>query len=881
MVGVLGFVGFSAIAGVLAAVAVAPAVALTGVGATSAIGVFDSIPDYFDLEELPERNEIYAYDWSGEVLVATVYDQNREEVSYENISEYALNATVDGEDRRFFEHGGVDPIGIIRAAVGNVSAGGIESGASTLTMQLVKQTFVQEALKLPTEEERKKAYEEAVDTSFDRKIKEMKIAISLEKRFTKKEILAAYLNIAYFGNQAYGIQAAAQEYFGIPAKDLDAQQAASLIAIVQYPEARNLGDPDNFDANWERAEYILDSMRKAGHLTAEEYEAAMVKPDYAEFVANGNPPQQGCRTANIDFRWACDYIVKSVKDFEFLGATEAERLQNWRRGGYKLYTTVDLDMQRVAQAAENYYAPADFDQFEFGSSVITMEPGTGKIRVMVQNKIFDDAFEPEDPVRSSAVNFNTTFDYGNSTGKQVGSTYKLFTLLEWMNQGRGVNEVIDATEGQLPNRMWHNSCGPTDDYWVKNDAGESGGYTIRSGTWNSVNGVFLRMATQLDLCAINQLAEKMGVERADGQPLFNGPSSVLGINEIAPISMAQAYATVAAGGKTCKPMIVNTYMDPNGVRHTAQMPKCTQVLDPDIAASAIDVMTGVMSVTATVSNPGDGIPIFGKTGTNDNAENTWVITSTSKNTTVVWTGNIVGHVSMYGIYDAYGNQVRQNRHRIMHDVMTALNGRYGGDPFPTPSGRYNTGAAQNVPNVSGIGLTFDQAKQTLEALGYLVEDAGTIDSDMPKDTIAKQDPTPETEQVGFGTTVKLWRSLANMKPVPDVSDGGYTYDAAVRALSKAGFENVAWDSVCPAGTDPVSGFGDVGGLTVIAQSPDANAPATAEQRIRLTVERDGDDPRQCVPAEDPDDEDDPRGGGPIGGDGTGNTSRFGDPRGAQ
>lgn len=873
MVGVLGFVGFSAIAGVLAAVAVAPAVALTGVGATSAIGIFDSIPDYFDLEELPERNEIYAYDWSGEVLVATVYDQNREEVPYEAISQYALDATVDGEDRRFFEHGGIDPIGVIRAAVSNLAARDIESGASTLTMQLVKQTFVQEALKLPTEEERKAAYDEAVDPSFDRKIKEMKIAISLEKRYTKKEILAAYLNIAYFGNQAYGIQAAAQEYFGIPAKDLNAQQAASLIAIVQYPEARNLGDPDNFDANWDRTEYILGAMLEAGHLTQEEYDEAIIKPDYEEFVANGKPPQQGCRTAHINFRWACDYIVKSVKDFEFLGATEQERLDNWRRGGYKLFTTIDLDMQGVAQAAENYYAPPDFPEFEFGSSVLTMEPGTGKIRVMVQNKIFDDAFEPDDPVRSSAVNFNTTYEYGNSTGKQVGSTYKLFTLLEWMIQGRGVNEVIDATEGPLPNRLWHNSCGPTDDYWVKNDAGESGGYTVRSGTWNSVNGVFLRMATQLDLCAINKLAEKMGVERADGQPLFNGPSSVLGINEIAPISMAQAYATVAAGGLSCKPMIINTYMDPNGVRHIAQTPKCTQVLDPDIAAHAIDVMTGVMSVTATVSNPGDGIPIFGKTGTNDNAENTWVITSTTKNTTVVWTGNIVGHVSMYGIYDQYGNQVRQNRHRIMHDVMTALNARYGGDPFPAPSGRYNTGAAQNVPNVSGLGLTFDQAKQTLEALGYLVEDAGTVDSDMPKDTIAKQDPTPESEQVGFGTTVRLWRSLANMVAVPDVSDGSYSYDDAVEVLENAGFDNIAWDSTCPAGYDPVSGFRNVGGLTVIAQAPGANVPAKPGDRIRLTVERDADDPRQCVSSEPDDDEDDPRGGGPSGGNRNGNGNR--------
>jgi membrane peptidoglycan carboxypeptidase len=724
-------------------------------------------------------------------------------------------------------------------------------------MQLVKQTNVQQALKEPTEEARQAAYEEAIDPSFDRKVTEMKIAIGLEKRYTKKEILAAYLNIAYFGEQAYGIQAAAQRYFGIDAKDLNLQQAASLVAIVQFPERRNLGDAANFDENWDgRAVYILDAMLDAGHITQEQYDEAVVKPDYAAFVADGAPPQQGCRTAMIEFRWACDYIVKSVKDFEFLGSTPQEREANWARGGYKLYTTIDLDMQATAQQAENFYAPPDFPDFAFGSSVVTMEPGTGKIRVMVQNKVFDDAFEPDDPVRSSAVNFNTTSAYGNSTGKQVGSTYKLFTLLQWMIAGHGVNEVIDATEGDLPSSKWRNSCGDVADYWVKNDSNESGGYTVRSGTWNSVNGVFLRMATQLDLCDINNLAAKMGVVRADGTPLFNGPSSILGINEIAPISMAQAYATVAAGGKTCKPMIVNTYTDPRGIAHTAQTPQCTQVLDPDIAASAIDVMTGVMSVTASVSNPDDGVPIFGKTGTNDDAENTWVITSTTANTTVVWTGNIVGHYSMYRVYnpavsDPYCSEVRQSRHCIMHDVMTALNGRYSGAAFPTPSGDYNKGSSANVPNVSGIGLTFDQAKQSLLALGFLVEDAGPIDSDMPKDTVAKQDPAADAPQIGFGSTVKLWRSLANMTQVPDVSDGSYTYADAKAEFRAAKYKDILWVAVCASGFTEVDGFDDVNGLTVIGQDPAGGAMAVTGAEVTLTLQLDKTDPDQCDKIEKP------------------------------
>ena len=263
-VGLLGFVAFSAIAGLLATITVAPAVALASMGTRSAIGIFDSIPEYFNLEELPERNEIYAHSGGGDVKIATVYDQNREEVSFDEISAFVIDATVAGEDRRFYEHGGIDPQGIVRAALDNVTSGAIESGASSLTQQLVKNTFVQQSYELPTEEERRAAYEAAVDTTFDRKLKEMKIAIGLEKRYTKKEILTGYLNVAFFGMQAYGIQAAAQRYFGVNASDVTLAQAASLIAIVQYPEQRNLGYPENFGANQDRRAGIRATMAGGG-----------------------------------------------------------------------------------------------------------------------------------------------------------------------------------------------------------------------------------------------------------------------------------------------------------------------------------------------------------------------------------------------------------------------------------------------------------------------------------------------------------------------------------------------------------------------------------------------------------------------------------------
>jgi membrane peptidoglycan carboxypeptidase len=629
-----GLLGFSALAGVLVTVMVAPAVAVTGVTASSTIGIFDSIPEYLDLGELPERNEIYVVDSTvpgGYRLAATVFDQNRESVSYDEISQFALDATVAGEDRRFFDHGGVDIIGIIRAAMGNVTSGGIESGASTLTMQLVKNTYVQEALEKETEEERQAAYLEAIDPNFDRKLKEMKIAIGLEKRYTKKEILVAYLNVAYFSDQTYGIQAAAQRYFGVDAKDLTLAQSASLIAIVQYPNQRGLEDPENFGENEVRRDFILGQMLKEGFVTQEQYDEAYAIPVDEAFVAGGQVPQQGCRTAEVYYRWFCDYVVKSVKDFEFLGSTPQEREDNWSRGGYQLYTTLDAEAQRVAHDALQAYTPPSETAFRLGGAVSTVQPGTGRVLVMAENKIFDDAFEPTDPAISSAVNFNTSLSYGNSLGIQAGSTYKLFTLLQWLNTGHGVNEVVNGSARTEPASSFSDRCtGAIDQFKFKNNSNEAGNFPVRYGTVQSINGVFVSMAKELDLCDINQLAASLGVRAGSETTLPNNPSSILGVTYVTPLSMATAYAAVAAGGKTCEPIVVDRYIDPAGEEHVGQSPKCAQVLDPDVIYTAIDVLKGVMvSGNSAYSNPEDGIPIFGKTGTTDSGKDTNMASSGS------------------------------------------------------------------------------------------------------------------------------------------------------------------------------------------------------------------------------------------------------------
>ncbi len=796
-----GIIGFSALSGLLVTVMVAPALAVTGITASSTIGVFDSLPEYIEIGQQPERNELYATysgegSENGQYLIATIYDQNRQEVPYSEISKFALDATVDGEDSRFFEHGGVDVASVIRAAVGNVVNSGIESGASTLSMQLVKNLFVQQALDEPTEEARQAAYKLATATSFDRKLKEMKLAIGLEKKYTKKEILTAYLNIANFGNATYGIQAAAQRYYTVDAKDLTLAQAASLIAIVQYPNQRNLGDPENFAANQERRDYILGAMLASGDVTQKEYDEAIATP-VDETTIVPSDPSNGCIAANSYARWFCDYVVKSVKDFAFLGATEEEREANWKRGGYKLYTTLDLDVQIPVQTAVWAYAPNSETAFSLGSAVDTVQPGTGRVLVMAENMIFDDTLEGGGPT-TSAVNYSTSYDYGGSSGIQPGSTYKLFTLLDWLMKGKGTEERVSGDPDKQAQYSKFFACGePTGSgtFSYKNNAGESGIWTVRDGTVNSVNGVFFSMAKQLDLCDIRDVAKSLGVERADGAELEVNPTSIIGTNTVTPLSMASAYAGVAALGKWCKPIVVDTFVGPDGEKKVAQSPECKQAIQPNIAATAIDVMKGVMtSGNQVYGNPEDGIPLFGKTGTTDSGNQTWVASGTTAGGSVVWVGNSIGD---FNILDAEYQGVSgiRLRHYISLALVTALDNKYGGADWPAPDPALVTGGGLAVPD-GLIGLSPESAKALLEGLGFTYADGGPIDSEVPAGKVANTDP-PAGSNSAKGATITVYTSKGNKVAFPDVVLDGKTNDFATAqgTLNGQGYTTVTQSCV--------------------------------------------------------------------------------------
>lgn len=677
----------------LATVAVAPVIAVTGVTASSTIGIFDSLPEYIQIGRLSERNTLFAPssgagNVNGYVPIAYIYDQNRLGIGLDEISKFARDAAVDGEDRRFFDHGGVDVPSVVRATVGNVGKGGVDSGASTLSMQVVKNLFVQRALEEPTAQQRKDAYKAATAQSLDRKLKEMKLAIGLEKKYTKDEILSAYLNISFFGDNTYGIETAAQRYYSTSAANLTPAQAASLVAIVQYPGQRGLDNPDNYKANQDRRDVILTSMYQAGHLTKYQYEHALQTP-VDDTTIKPSPPGNGCYAGNAYAKWFCDYVVKNIDNFSALGSTPDQREENWKQGGYELYTTLDMDIQPNAQEQTWAWAPGDGAPFSLGSSTVAVQPGTGRILEMTENKVFDDTLTGGGP-STSAVNYNTDYAHGGSSGFQSGSTYKLFTLVAWLEAGHRLSEFVDSSARTVEQSKFVDTCSDSHGPWAgpyefKNDSGSGGGgMSVLSATAQSVNGAFISMGLKLDLCNIRHAAERLGVERADGETLWTNPSSILGTNQITPLSLVSAYAAIAAGGVYCEPIVLDRVIGPNGEDLPGQEHVCRQAVAPNVAATAAYALQGVVDGgTATASNPGDGIPVLGKTGTTNAQEQTWVMTSTTGVATGVWVGNSIGSFDQK-TWDYNGVQGNQLRHEIMRGTIAVSDSKYGGGDFPGP-----------------------------------------------------------------------------------------------------------------------------------------------------------------------------------------------------
>jgi len=800
---IAGTLGFSVLAGVLVTVMVAPAIAVTGVTANNTVGIFNSLPEYIKLDPGSQQNTIVAVNPADgvETHVATIYRQNREEKTLDEISDYLECAALAGEDRRFYEHGGVDMPSLVRAAVGQLT-GSSESGASTLSMQTVRNILQQQALNDDslTDEARKQKLRDALAPTLDRKIKEMKLAIGLEKEYSKADILQGYLNIAGFGGNTYGVQAAATEFFSKSAADVTIAEAASLIAIVQFPNSRSLNDPENYPKNQDRRDVILKEMKGYGCITAEERDEALAIPVDENFV-KPQASSVGCRSAAAPYGFVCDYAKRVVDELTALGSTPAERKAAWDRGGYKLVLTIDPRLQQAAFDQVHTWAPADEARFELGAAAASVQVGTGRIVSMAQNKTFDDSTEAAaDPTRS-AVNYAVDARHGGSIGFQPGSTYKPYVLLAFLAAGNGVNEAYNASVREVNQAEFTDTCpeqysadgtlqGPPwgGQYKYRNDSNETGSYTIVRGTGASVNSIFVQMAKAIDQCDIRKLAESIGVHNGDGKtPLFTRPSCSLGgcENAIAPLQQAAAYAAIANQGVFCEPIMIDkVVVIATGEELPGQTPECGQSLvSPAVANTAAYAMESTMrGGTGSASNPNDGTPYIGKTGTTDKSIHTWMVGTSTAVSTAVWVGNVRGEQAMRNIR-VNGTSGGLLRHRIFKPLAQVIDSLYGGGAFPGPDPAMLTGTPVEVPNLVGSSLERAQEALTLAELAF--EHAGEVDSDLPAGQVASTEPGPGAT-VSRGTTVRVYTSNGLAKPVPNVV--GLSPGAAESALDTAGFD---------------------------------------------------------------------------------------------
>lgn len=691
------FLVMSVLAGLLVAVAVTPAVAVAGESASGAAAFFEDLPSYLDVQTPQQVSTVYAKQGGQDVPIASFYAENRTIVKNDAIAKTLQQAAIDTEDPRFYDEGGIDVIGTLRGAAATAVGDDVQGGSS-ITQQYVKNVLVQQCEELTgkdaasTKAKIDACYQDAAGVTPQRKLQEMRYAIAVNKKYSKQDILTGYLNIVGLGGRVYGAEAGAMYYFGVHAKDLSLVQSATLVAILNNPSNLRIDQPDNKDngsangyaATKERRDYVLRRMLAHHSITKADEQQAIATPVQPAITETAN----GCSAAASahDAGYFCDYVRDQVLQDPAFGKTAADRIATLDTKGLQIHTSLDLDLQAQGQAALSAYVPATMSGVDAGGSNVTVEPGTGRILSMVQNTTYtqSDSSTPG----ATAVNYSADEGYGNSGGFQTGSTYKVFTLAEWLASGHTLSESVSTTEHTFPQSEFTNSCiGLGGKPWqVANAENVPASMTVQDATSESINTAFGAMAKQLDLCKIAQTAQSMGIHQSNGAAPDSNPASVLGTNNLSPIDLAEAYAGFANDGIVCTPTAIDSVTTADGATITPTPASCTQGVSKQVAGTVDYALQGVLhgSGTAASANPNDSTPKFAKTGTTDGDVQNWLVTSSTKYTNATWIGNVQGSVRLANWPFLQGTTGYSAKFGVGRDMMTYLDGHYGGDALPEP-----------------------------------------------------------------------------------------------------------------------------------------------------------------------------------------------------
>ncbi|WP_455186833.1 transglycosylase domain-containing protein, partial [Actinomyces sp.] len=508
----LSFLAASTLVGVVSAGVLVPAVGTGAITAKAGMEIFDEIPT--DIQVVTPATESTMLDTNGQVI-ARFYDKQRIVIPSDKIAPIMKKAIVAIEDRRFFEHHGVDPTGIARAMVNNLGDDGGKQGASTITQQYVRNALAEKGYMEGDADQ----VEAATEQTTERKLREIKYALAVEKQMDKDQILSGYLNIAPFGPITYGVEAASRLYFSKSANELTIGEAALLAGLVQSPVQYNpLQHPE---AAQERRNIVLSVMADQGVITeAEEAEAKAVN---VTDMLHPTQIREGCSGAGDENAYFCSYAVRQFLADSAFGKTSIERERLLKTGGLTIRTTLDPKKQHAAYEALTKTIPSD-DASGLDDALVSLVPQTGEVVAMAQNTVYGVG---EDETMSN---------YAADGSFQVGSTFKVFVLAEWYKEGRSGYETIDGRT-YFPNGSFKCDGAPvhTESWNVVDLAGKDGAFNVIGATGISVNHSFVNMASKLDFCDIFQVAADMGIDDGNGEPILAVPGNILGSGSASPL----------------------------------------------------------------------------------------------------------------------------------------------------------------------------------------------------------------------------------------------------------------------------------------------------------------------------------------------------------
>lgn len=628
--------------GVLAAGISAPAVAALGQLTTAGDSTFMSLPSTFTVAQLTQGSRILAADGS---VIATPEDTNRRLVTLSQVAPIMRQAQVAIEDSRFYTHGAIDPQGVTRAVIEDLRSGTASEGASTLTQQFVKMTLQAQALTAGKDA----AAQAAVAKTLPRKLTELRYAVGLERTWSKDRILEGYFNLAYYGDGAYGVEAAARHYFGVHSSALTLPEAATLAGLVQSPSTT---DPvHHLKEAQARRNVVLGRMHDLGIVTTAQWQAALRRP-LAKDLHVSYPP---ATCAASPYPYFCSFVISWLEQQPALGSTPQARHDRLFSGGLTVHTTLDPSVERQANAALRAVAPTH-NTLGVAAAAYVTQPGTGDVLALGQDTAYGTKGAGD-----TELNYSVDTKYGGSRGFQFGSTAKAFSLVTAMAQGLGTQASVNAPAADNNNpatfhpAQFPQPCGLSSDWKVYNDEAWGGGsMPLMTATAQSTNTAFVQLASQIGVCAIHQTMSAFGMHDANGSPIGTYPPQViLGAQQVSPQTLANAYAAIAAGGVLCETRPVTSVTQGSTVL-LAPKPSCTRVADANAVSQATQYLEYNMTNGSGILNQLSGRPSAGKTGTADGNSQSWFVGYTPQLTTAVWVGNPVNqnrpmfNVSMAG-----------------------------------------------------------------------------------------------------------------------------------------------------------------------------------------------------------------------------------------